>query len=144
MTIAQNCIIAHAALCEGLSIWWRPILNCAVYRYCNFNGNNMICFKSLTQASSYILSTSFAHFGMTFASFWFSIPRIKPNKNSTDASVYKASHWRWRCQRGWGNIYIFTRFFSAFSFWKFQLKLYWVFHCDFWIWPLCTFTDRIS
>ena len=29
-------------------------------------------------------------------------------------------------------------------FWKFQPKLYWIFNCDFWIWPLCTFTDLIS
>ena len=42
MPIAQNCIIAHAALCKVLSIWWRPILNCAVYRYRNFDAYNMI------------------------------------------------------------------------------------------------------
>ena len=29
-------------------------------------------------------------------------------------------------------------------FWKFEPKLYWIFNCDFRIWPLCTFTDRIS
>ena len=35
---------AHAALCDVLSIWWRPILNCAVYRYRNGIGNHMIRF----------------------------------------------------------------------------------------------------
>ena len=29
-------------------------------------------------------------------------------------------------------------------FLTFQQNLYWIFTCDFWIWPLCTFTDRIS
>ena len=37
-----------------------------------------------------------------------------------------------------------TGFLSAITFWKFQQKLYWIFNCDFWSWPLCTFTDRIS
>ena len=46
--------------------------------------------------------------------------------------------------KGEGNIYITTSFLSAYRFWKFQPKLYWIFNCDFWIWPLCTFTDRIS
>ena len=44
MLNAKNCIIANAALCEVFSIWWRPILNCAVYRYRNFVENQMICF----------------------------------------------------------------------------------------------------
>ena len=42
MLNAQNCIISNGALCEVLSIWWRPILNCAVYCYGNFIENQMI------------------------------------------------------------------------------------------------------
>ena len=42
MLKAQNCIIANAALCEILSIWWRSIFDCAVYRYRNLIGNHMI------------------------------------------------------------------------------------------------------
>ena len=76
--------------------------------------------------------------------FLFRTPRNNPNKDSKKALVRKASSWSWKCQRGGGNIYIHTGFLSAFSFWKFQPKLYWIFNCDFWIWPLCTFTDRIS
>ena len=71
-------------------------------------------------------------------------PRKKPNKDSTEALLRKSSDWNWRCQRGFGNIYISTSFLSAFCFWKFQPQLYWIFNCDFWIWPLCTFIDRIS
>ena len=89
-------------------------------------------------------SASSAQFGMTFAYFWFWITRNKPNKDSTEALVNKASDWSWMCQRGLGNIYISTGFLSTFSFWKIQQKLYWIFNCDFWIWPLCTLTDRIS
>ena len=44
MVNGQNCIIANGAPCEVLSIWWRPILNCAVYRYRNFIRNHMIGF----------------------------------------------------------------------------------------------------
>ena len=101
-------------------------------------------FYCLTQDSSCVISTSSADFGMTFAYFWFWIPRNKPHKDSTEALARKASDWSRRCQRGLGNIYISTGFLSAVSFWKFQSKLYWIFNCDFWIWPLCTFTDRIS
>ena len=101
-------------------------------------------FHSLTQDSSYVFSASSAQFGMTFAYFWFWIPRNKPNTDSTETLMNKASDWSWMCQRGLGNIYICTGFLSAFSFWKIQPKLYWIFSCDFWIWPLCTLTDRIS
>ena len=44
MPNAQNCINAKAALCEVLSIWWRPVLKCAIYRHRNFIGNHMIRF----------------------------------------------------------------------------------------------------
>ena len=44
MLNAQKCIITNAALCEVLSIWWRPILNCAVYPYRNFIRNHRIRF----------------------------------------------------------------------------------------------------
>ena len=144
MLNAQNIKIASSALCEVLSIWWCPIVNCDVYCFRNFIENQMYKFYCLIQDSSCILSTSSADFGMTFAYFWFWIPRNKPHKDSTEALARKASDWSRRCQRGLGNIYISTGFLSAFSFWKFQSKLYWIFNCDFWIWPLCTFTDRIS
>ena len=101
-------------------------------------------FYCVTQDSSCVFSTSSAHFGMSFAYFWIWIPRTKPNKDSTEALVRMASDRNWRCQRGLRNIYLSTGFLSLFSFWKFQPKLYWIFNCDFWIWPLCTFTDRIS
>ena len=144
MLNAENCIITNAALCEVLSIWWRPILNCLVYRYCNFIGNHMIRFTAWHKTVHTFYSASSAHLGMTFAYFWFWIPRNKPKKDSTEALMRKASDWNWRCQRGLGIIYISTGFLSAFRFWKFHPKLYWIFNCDFWIWPLCTFTDRIS
>ena len=44
MLYAQKFIIAYAAFCKVLSIWWHPILNCVVYRYHNVIGNHMICF----------------------------------------------------------------------------------------------------
>ena len=96
-------------------------------------------FYSLTQDRSYILAASSAHFGITFAYVWFWIPRNKPNKDSTKAIVRKVSDWKGGCQRGGGNINISTGFLSAFSF-----ENYWICNCDFWIWLLCTFTDRIS
>ena len=130
-------------------------------------------FYYLIQDSSYVLSTSSAHFGMTFAYFWILILRNKPNKDSTEALVRKASDWTWRCQRGLGNIYISTGFLSAFSFctppyfgaeyclfavaegWL-LLDIGWfvlflkipakaLLNIQLWlcIWPLCTFTDRI-
>ena len=40
----QNTKIANAALCEVLSISWRPIVNCDVYRYRNLIENQMIRF----------------------------------------------------------------------------------------------------
>ena len=92
----------------------------------------------------HFFSASSAKFGMTFAYFCFWIAKNKPNKDSTEALVHKASDWSWMCQRGLGNLYVSTGFLSAFSFWKIQPKLHWIFNCDFWIWPLCTLTDRIS
>ena len=101
-------------------------------------------FYCLSQDSSCVLSEKSAHFRMKFAYFWFWITRNKLNKDSTKAFVCNASDWSWRCSRKGGNIYITTGFLSAFSFWKFQPKLYWIFNCDFWIWPPCTCVDRIS
>ena len=101
-------------------------------------------FHSLTQDSSYVFSASSSQFGITFAYFRFWILRNKPNKDSLEALVHKASDSSWMCQRGLVNIYISTGFLSVFSFWKIQPKRYWIFNCDFWIWPLCTLTDRIS
>ena len=101
-------------------------------------------FYSVTQDSSYIFLASSAHFGMIFAYFWFWISSNTPNKDSMKALVRKGSDRSWRCQSGLGNIYISTGFLSGFSFLKFQPQLYWIFNCDFWIWPLCTFTNRIS
>ena len=109
-----------------------------------FNRKLHDTFYSLTQDSSYFLSASSAHFRMIFANFWFWIPRNKPNKDFTEALVCNASDSSWMCQRRLGNIYTSTGFLSTFSFWKFRQKLYWIFNCDFLIWPLCTFTDRIS
>ena len=80
-------------------------------------------FNSFTQDSSCVLSAVSAQFGMTFVHFWFWIPRNKPNKDSTEALMGKASDWNRRCQKGLGNVYITTGFLSAFSFWKFQPKL---------------------
>ena len=80
-------------------------------------------FYCLTTDSLYVLSTSTAHFGISFAYFWFWIPRNKPNKDSTEALARKASDWSGRCQRGLGNLYIATSFLSALRFWKFQAKL---------------------
>ena len=56
----------------------------------------------LTQDSSYVLSTSSAHFGMT-AYFWLRIPRSKRNKDFTEALVRKASDWSWSksCRIRW-------------------------------------------
>ena len=117
-------------------------LRCLSLSHFSWKSNDTFC--CLTQDSSYVLSTSSAHFGMTFAYFWFWIPRNKPHKYSTEALAHKVSDLSGRCQRRLGNINISTGFLSVFSFWKFQSKLYWIFNCDFWIWPLCTFTDRIS
>ena len=132
---------------------------CALRGFLNLNAPNFeLCFLSLpqfyrkshdtfyslTQDSSYVFPASSAHFGMRFAYFWFWILRNKPKKESTEALVRKASYWSWRCKRGLGNNYISTGFLSAFSFWKFQPQLYWIFNCDYWIRPLYTFTDRLS
>ena len=123
--MAPNCELCCLSL---LQFYWKP-------------NDTFYC---LTQDSSYVLSTSYANFRMTFAYFWFWIPRNKPHKDSTEALARKALDWSRRCLRVLGNIYISTGLISAFSFWKFQSKLYWIFNCDFLIWPLCTFTDRIS
>ena len=103
-------------------------LCCLSLPYFYWNSNDT--FYCLTQDRSYVLSTISAHFGITFAYFWVWIPRNKPNKYSTAALVSKASDWSGRCQRGLGNIYISVSFLSAFSFWKFQPKLYWIFNFD--------------
>ena len=89
-------------------------------------------------------SASSVHFRMTLVYLWFWIPTKQPNKDSTEALMRKASDCSGRFQRGLGIIYITVGFLSAFSFWKFLPKFYWIFNCDFWIRPLCTFTDRIS
>ena len=89
-------------------------------------------------------SGKFWSFWNAICIFWFWIPRNKPNKDSTETLVRKGSDWSWRCQGALGRIYKSTDFLSAFNVWKFQLKLHWIFNCDFWIWTLCTFTDRIS
>ena len=123
---------------DGARFWIVLFIVTAIYR------TSYDTFNSLTQDSAYVFPASSAHFGMPFAYFWFWIPRNKHNKDSTEALVRKASDWSWGCQRGLGNIYISIGFLSAFRFWKFQLQLHWIFNCDFWIWPLCTFTDRIS
>ena len=130
---------------------WRGSLNLMArnFKLCQFSlpqfyRKSHDTFYCLTQDSSYVLLENSAHFGMAFAYFWFWTPRNNPNKDSTKALVRKASDWTWRCLRGGGNIYISTGFLSAFNFWKYQPKLYWIFNCDFWVWPLCTFTDRIS
>ena len=95
-------------------------------------------FYCLSQDSSCILSEHSEWY------LWFWIPRNKPNKDSTKVFVYKASDWSWMCSWEGENIYISTGFLSPFSFWKFQPKLYWIFNCDFFIWPLYTCIDRIS
>ena len=144
MQIAQNCIISHAALCEVLSIWWRPILNCAVYRYRNFNGNNMICFRVWHKT----VHTFFRQ--VLLISEWH-LPLFDFESQESNRTKILRILWCTRLQIGVegvkGDEEIFTYppdFFLPFSFWKFQSKLYWLFHCDFWIWPLGTLTDRIS
>ena len=100
------------------SIGWSPILKCAIYRYRNFIGNHMIRFTVWPIDSSYDLSASSVHFGITFAYFWFWILRNYPNKDSTEGLVRKGTDWSWRCQRGLWNIYISTGFFVSLVFKK--------------------------
>ena len=128
--IIKKCIIVitNAALCEVLSIWWRPILNYAVYRYRNFNGNHMIRLQFETRQS--------IHFSGKCCSFRNDIcifQILNPNQQIKQifSRSFGAQGFRFECQKGFGNNYIYTGFLSAFSFWKFQPQLYWIFDCDF-------------
>ena len=116
-------------------------MNRAVYRYRNFIGNHMIRF-TVWHKQSICFPASSAHFGKPFAYFRFWIPRNKPNKDSTEILVRKASGWSCRCRRGIGNIYMSTGFLSAFSVWKSQPQLYWIFNCDFWFDPCALLPTR--
>ena len=81
MLNSQNCIIANVARVarfsqfDGAQFW---IVLFIVNR--NFIRKLYDTLYCLTQDSSYVLSKSYAHFGMTFAYFWFWIPRNKPNE----------------------------------------------------------------
>ena len=144
MLCAQNCIIANAVLCEVLSIWWRPTLNYAVNCYRNFIGNHMICFtdwhKAVHTFFRQVLLISEWHLHI----FYF-------ETQETNLTKIPRKLWRARLQIGVegvkGKERTFTHppaFFLPLIFEKIQPKLYRIFNCDFWIWPLCTFTDRIS
>ena len=49
------------------------------------------------------------------------------------------------CVKGYKGTFTYPpAFFLPVVFLTFQPKLYCIFNCDFWIWPLCTFTYWIS
>ena len=111
-----NCIIANAALCEVFSIWWRPILNCAIHRYRNFIEHQMIRFTVWHMVVHTFFRQVPARFGMTFAYFWFWIPRNKPKKDSTEASVCKASDCSWGVKGDQGTFTYPPTFFPPLVF----------------------------